>query len=152
MRTCSECWKKMKEWYCIDSGWYYYCSDECMLKNMTQEEYDELYDDGEGDTYWTEREEWDEDEDDDEIDIWVISHQIADVVWWVSEEQLTKIRTILESFISLSQILYGNKWHYGLIETSHWLSKRTLRHELQDDWGDGTIYQVLTERRSEDKI
>lgn len=28
-------------------------SDECLYKNMTQEEFDALYDDGRGDSYWT---------------------------------------------------------------------------------------------------
>ena len=32
----------------------YYCSDECLEKNMTREEFEELYDGGEGDSYWTE--------------------------------------------------------------------------------------------------
>ena len=53
-RTCSECHKKMTEGYCIENGMAYYCSDECLHKNMTQEEYLELYDDGNGDSYYTE--------------------------------------------------------------------------------------------------
>lgn len=53
-RTCSECGKEMKQGYCIENGIEYYCSDECLHKNMTQEEYLELYDDGNGDSYWTE--------------------------------------------------------------------------------------------------
>lgn len=56
-RTCSECGKLMKEGYCIDDGTEYYCSDECLHKNYTEEEWEEMYDDGEGDSYWTEWEE-----------------------------------------------------------------------------------------------
>lgn len=52
-RICSECGKAMVEGYCIDNGAEYYCSDECLHKNMTQEEFDTLYDDGNGDSYWT---------------------------------------------------------------------------------------------------
>lgn len=53
-RTCSECGKEMTQGHCIENGMEYYCSDECLHKNMTQEEYLELYDDGNGDSYWTE--------------------------------------------------------------------------------------------------
>jgi len=65
-RKCSECGKGMNEGYVIDGGSEYYCSDECLHKHMTEAEFDELYADGEGDTYWTEWEdesEWEEDED-----------------------------------------------------------------------------------------
>jgi hypothetical protein len=44
----------MLEGYCIEGGFEYYCSKECLLKEMTWEEFLELYDDGEGDSYWTE--------------------------------------------------------------------------------------------------
>jgi hypothetical protein len=53
-RICSECGREMIEGYCIENGLEYYCSDECLHKNMTQEEYLELYNDGEGDSYYTE--------------------------------------------------------------------------------------------------
>lgn len=58
-RICSECGKVMTQGYCIENGLAYYCSDECLLKNMKMESYLELYDDGNGDTYWTE---WEEEE------------------------------------------------------------------------------------------
>lgn len=54
IRICSECGRVMTEGYCIENGLDYYCSDECLHKNMTQEEYLELYDDGNGDSYYTE--------------------------------------------------------------------------------------------------
>lgn len=53
-RKCSECSKNMNEGYCIDNGLEYYCSDECLHKHYTDEEYKEMYDDGNGDSYWTE--------------------------------------------------------------------------------------------------
>ena len=52
-RVCSECGGVMTEGYCIDNGTEYYCSDECLHKHMTQEEFDALYDDGRGDSYYT---------------------------------------------------------------------------------------------------
>ena len=52
-RICSECGKVMVEGYCIDNGMDYYCSDECLHKNMTQKEFDALYDEGRGNSYWT---------------------------------------------------------------------------------------------------
>lgn len=53
-RVCSECGNVMSKGYCIENGAEYYCSDECLHKNYTDEEYNELYDDGMGDSYWTE--------------------------------------------------------------------------------------------------
>lgn len=59
MRICSECKKKMNDGYCIDGGLEYYCSDECLHKHYTEEEYLDMYDDGNGDSYWTE---WEDEE------------------------------------------------------------------------------------------
>lgn len=56
-RICNECWKEMKEWYCINWWEKYYCSYECLHKHITLEEREELYDDWNWDSYWTEREE-----------------------------------------------------------------------------------------------
>lgn len=53
VRVCDECGKFMTEGYCISGGDYYYCSDECLHKHYTQDEYLELYDDGNGDSYYT---------------------------------------------------------------------------------------------------
>lgn len=53
-RTCSECGKEMKQGYCIENGMEYYCSDECLHKHYTEEEFEELYDGGNGESYWTE--------------------------------------------------------------------------------------------------
>ena len=53
VRCCSVCGRAMTEGYCIENGVSYYCSDECMHTEMTDEEYLELYDDGDGDSYWT---------------------------------------------------------------------------------------------------
>ena len=63
-RTCSHCGNGMYEGYCIDAGLEYYCSDECLHKHYTEEEYLELYDDGNGDSYWTE---WEDEEREDLI-------------------------------------------------------------------------------------
>lgn len=52
LRVCDECGKPMIEGYVVD-GCDTYCSDECLHKNLTDEEYEELYEDGNGDTYWT---------------------------------------------------------------------------------------------------
>ncbi len=53
IRVCSECSKPMTEGYCIENGAEYYCSEECLHKNLTDEEYENLYDDGRGNSYWT---------------------------------------------------------------------------------------------------
>ena len=66
MRICNNCKKRMQEGFVINSGCEYYCSDDCLHTKYTQEEYMELYDEGEGDSYWTD---WHgEDEEDDEDD------------------------------------------------------------------------------------
>lgn len=52
-RECSECGRLMIEGYCIDDGADYYCSDECLHQHMTQEEFEALYDEGRGNSYWT---------------------------------------------------------------------------------------------------
>ncbi|MBQ3944106.1 MAG: hypothetical protein II670_00645 [Alphaproteobacteria bacterium] len=51
-RICDECGKPMIEGYVVD-GCDTYCSDECLHKHITDEEYNELYDNGNGNTYWT---------------------------------------------------------------------------------------------------
>lgn len=52
-RVCSHCGKIISEGYCIENGDAYYCSDECLCANMKYEEYVELYNNGNGDSYWT---------------------------------------------------------------------------------------------------
>lgn len=56
-RLCSICSKPMNEGYCIENGMEYYCSDECLHECYTEEDFKEMYDDGNGDSYWTEWEE-----------------------------------------------------------------------------------------------
>ena len=53
IRVCSECGKPMTEGFCIEDGAEYYCSEECLHKNLTEEEYENLYDEGRGNSYWT---------------------------------------------------------------------------------------------------
>lgn len=53
VRECDECNDLADEFYMIDDGFQIYCSDECLYKNYTREEYLEKYDDGNGDSYWT---------------------------------------------------------------------------------------------------
>ena len=53
IRMCSECGKPMTEGFCIEDGAEYYCSEECLHKNLTEEEYENLYDEGRGNSYYT---------------------------------------------------------------------------------------------------
>lgn len=53
IRICSECGKPMTEGYCIEDGAEYYCSEECLHENLTDKEYENLYDEGRGDSYYT---------------------------------------------------------------------------------------------------
>ena len=56
-RFCTECGKAMNSGYCIDNGCEYYCSEDCLHQHYTEEEYLEMYDNGNGDSYYTEWEE-----------------------------------------------------------------------------------------------
>lgn len=57
-RYCSICKKEMTEGYYNEDEFQYYCSDECLHKDYTDEEYNKLYDEGRGNFYWTS---WEED-------------------------------------------------------------------------------------------
>lgn len=51
-RICEECGRPMIEGYVVN-GCDTYCSDDCLHKHVSEEEYKLLYNEGEGDTYWT---------------------------------------------------------------------------------------------------
>lgn len=53
IRVCSECGHLMDEGY-IDSNFHYYCSDECLHKEYSDEEWKKLHEQYEDDFYWTE--------------------------------------------------------------------------------------------------
>jgi len=53
-RICTECSNLMCEGYCIEGGVEYYCSDSCLYKNISQQMFTELFNNGDGDTYYTE--------------------------------------------------------------------------------------------------
>ena len=53
IRVCSECGKPMYEGYSIEDGAEYYCSDECLHQNMSEHQYQKVYDEGRGNSYWT---------------------------------------------------------------------------------------------------
>lgn len=56
-RYCSICGKEMTEGYYNEDEFQYYCSEECLHKDYTDEEYNELYDNGNGNFYYTSWEE-----------------------------------------------------------------------------------------------
>ena len=57
MRICSKCGKPMTSGYVIDDGEAYYCSEECLYEDYTEQEYEDLVE--EDRAYWTE---WEEDD------------------------------------------------------------------------------------------
>ena len=61
-RFCNNCGKYITRGYVIENGMEYYCSDDCLHTIYTEEEYLKLYNDGEGDSYYTE---WEDDMEDD---------------------------------------------------------------------------------------
>ena len=54
-KVCDICHANMIAGYVIDDGIEYYCSDDCLHGAYSEEEYDELCQEGRG--YWTE---WDD--------------------------------------------------------------------------------------------
>ena len=58
MRTCSECGKAMAQGYVVGGGDEYYCSDECLHKHYSEEEWEEMTAPAPG-----ESDPWEEDED-----------------------------------------------------------------------------------------
>ena len=52
-RVCSECGSVMVEGFVIGGGDEYYCSEECLHKHYTQEEYLKMYEENDDDNYWT---------------------------------------------------------------------------------------------------
>lgn len=62
MRKCNICGKSMKSGYVIDGGLEYYCSDKCLHKIYTEKEWNDLYDEGNSDNYWTEWEDYGDEE------------------------------------------------------------------------------------------
>lgn len=57
MRVCKKCGQPMTEGFVFGDGEFYYCSEKCLYQDMTEQEYEEAYENDEA--YWTT---WDEDE------------------------------------------------------------------------------------------
>ena len=88
-RNCTECGAGMNEGYCFDGGRAYYCSDACLHKHFTHDEWEKLYFDG-GRAYscWTT---WDEDPDEYMVD----EDDMSD------SEKLTRIATAVRKAYEL---------------------------------------------------
>lgn len=52
-RRCSECGRLMREGYCVDSGVAYYCSNDCLHSDFSDEEWIEEYENNDQ-SYYTE--------------------------------------------------------------------------------------------------
>ena len=52
-RICDACHKPMIEGFCIDDGAEHYCSTDCLHTQMTDEEFEEQYDNSNGTSYFT---------------------------------------------------------------------------------------------------
>lgn len=54
-RVCDECGEVMREGFLVNEfRTEHYCSKECLNKHYTEEEWDEMYDNGNGDSCYTE--------------------------------------------------------------------------------------------------
>ena len=51
-RICNECGKPMIEGFVVE-GCNTYCSEECLHMHISEEDFNSLCDNGNGDTYWT---------------------------------------------------------------------------------------------------
>ncbi len=52
-RLCSKCKVSMQEGFYFESDGTQYCSEECLLKVISWKDYLKIYDNGNGDAYWT---------------------------------------------------------------------------------------------------
>lgn len=52
-KICSECGKIMFEGFVINGGDEHYCSEECLQKHYTLEEYEQMNEENDDDNYWT---------------------------------------------------------------------------------------------------
>jgi hypothetical protein len=52
-RKCDSCGNGMNEGYLLHGGIEYYCSDVCLRKNYSDDDWNDMYDDGEGDCHYT---------------------------------------------------------------------------------------------------
>lgn len=95
-RKCKECGKGMNEGYVINGGVAHYCSDACMHKHVSAEEFEELYDDGDGDSYWTE---WDADDCDDDEEEEVVSPTILAIREAVTPENIKAYRDTIDKWV-----------------------------------------------------
>lgn len=101
VRHCNKCGKEMWEGYCIENGMEYYCSEECLHKNISEEEWEELYDEGNGDSYYTdwydEKEEYNKINNDKKLDYFADKYyktnEGTDYIWnneditnWITDE------------------------------------------------------------------
>lgn len=73
-RKCSHCQKGMNEGYVINGGENYYCKDDCLKTVLSPEEFNELYADGETETYWTE---WEDEQEFQWLEIDGVLHEIG---------------------------------------------------------------------------
>ena len=48
---CDECNGRIKDGYIIHDGLYHYCSEQCLYKNISKEDYKKLHD--MGFAFWT---------------------------------------------------------------------------------------------------
>jgi hypothetical protein len=53
-RQCSHCKKGMNEGFVIEGGVEYYCSKTCRNHYYSDEDWNDMYDEEFGDSYWTE--------------------------------------------------------------------------------------------------
>ena len=52
-RFCSQCESEMQEGFYFESDGTQYCSETCLTKVIPWKKYLQIYDDGNGDAYWT---------------------------------------------------------------------------------------------------
>ena len=53
-RFCDNCRRYITRGYVIENGMEYYCCDDCLHTRYSDDEYLKMYNDGEGDSYYTE--------------------------------------------------------------------------------------------------
>ena len=114
-RNCSECNKVMSEGYVVNGGEEHYCSDECLNKHYTAEQYEELYNDGTGETYWTQ---------------------------WESEQPKETQNTIIgDDLVEYLEIHYEVVSHFNATENN----EMCAAYQVRESKGMGGLYELAKE-------
>lgn len=174
-KICSECKKELKSGYVIDDGDEYYCSEECLHKHYTPEEYERMvknaeteftsdeYDYDVGQAYWTEfeNEELTEEYDDGDEDLErlkenivtentrpikaIILHKLGDKEWFAFYSENS--RDLINNIEKIEELLNEKTSNERFREIFNELAEREI---YSAQTSDSSLYHVNTNGEEEE--